>query len=227
MLSPKASADAANPDQQGDVPTQAPACHNGDVAVVVLHPGDLLYVPPLTYHQVESLDSRSISVNVWSHSAPESLLDRVLYGIALPFDGDDPRWSSDAVFRAVKAFEYLEHVLPNNDREEMPSDSSAVAPALRAWHRSRWASFGESTAKWQSDLRAMKIASNLEGKTALGTLRQEKYASRASRVRSVFAEVSARHTQILLWNFADSVITYSLGEVEETGNVVASWIALL
>ena len=184
--------------------------NNGDVAVVVLHPGDVLYLPPLMYHQVESLDPRSISVNVWSFSTTGSLLDKALYGIALPFEDQDPRWGADAVYRAAKAFEYLEHVLP-----------------LRAWHASRWASFGESTAKWQSGLLALKLTTQREGKTAHGVRRREKYAARARRVREVFAGVSTRHARILLWNFADSVITYSLGELEQTGDAIASWVALM
>eukprot|EP00940_MAST-03C_sp_MAST-3C-sp2_P001074 g1074.t1 len=47
------------------VPTARPHHHRQEV---ILSPGDVLYLPPLWFHEVEALSEASISVNVWSAS---------------------------------------------------------------------------------------------------------------------------------------------------------------
>ena len=54
---------------------------------VVLGPGDLLYIPPLWFHEVESL-SVSISVNVWTDSQQTELVERI-FSLPLPLDYTD------------------------------------------------------------------------------------------------------------------------------------------
>ena len=49
---------------------------------VVLEPGDLLYMPPLWFHEVESL-SVSVSVNVWTDSQQTELVERI-FSLPLP-----------------------------------------------------------------------------------------------------------------------------------------------
>ena len=51
---------------------------------VVLQPGDLLYMPPLWFHHVESL-SVSISVNVWTATAQSDIM-KEMFTLSLPFD---------------------------------------------------------------------------------------------------------------------------------------------
>jgi len=51
---------------------------------VVLEPGDLLYMPPLWFHEVES-QSISISVNVWTDSSQTDLMMRI-FSVPLPFE---------------------------------------------------------------------------------------------------------------------------------------------
>lgn len=53
---------------------------------VILEPGDLLYLPPLWFHEVESL-SVSISVNAWTDSHQTELMEKV-FSHPLPLDSD-------------------------------------------------------------------------------------------------------------------------------------------
>ncbi|XP_011403823.1 PREDICTED: uncharacterized protein LOC105312682 [Amphimedon queenslandica] len=55
-----------------------------EVYEVTLEPGDLLYMPPLWFHYVESL-SISISVNVWTDSEQSILMEKA-FGLPLPLD---------------------------------------------------------------------------------------------------------------------------------------------
>eukprot|EP00118_Oscarella_pearsei_P018438 m.188926 g.188926 ORF g.188926 m.188926 type:complete len:289 (+) comp39398_c0_seq3:781-1647(+) len=55
---------------------QFPAVENAESVEVILEPGDLLYLPPLWFHHVESVDV-SISVNVWTDSVQSLVMQRV------------------------------------------------------------------------------------------------------------------------------------------------------
>ena len=55
-----------------------------DALEVILEPGDLLYMPPLWFHEVESLGV-SISVNVWTDSQQSELMEK-LFSLPLPLD---------------------------------------------------------------------------------------------------------------------------------------------
>ena len=57
---------------------------------VVLQPGDLLYMPPLWFHLVESMEL-SISVNVWTDSEQTSLMEEVF---SVPLPTESVRWNS-------------------------------------------------------------------------------------------------------------------------------------
>eukprot|EP00946_MAST-07B_sp_MAST-7B-sp1_P001693 g1693.t1 len=194
--------------------SSSPCQNYRDVESVILQPGDVLYLPPLMYHRVESLDQRSISVNIWSRSEMEIIMDKALYGIALPFDDSDPRWATDDVFRAANALAYLEHVL-------------TTVSTLEEWFAARWSLFGRKTEKWQTGFRAIKLARQSKDTREQAERQRNKFTLRAKQVRSVFKQLSATHARILTWNFADSVITFSLGDnLEQTGDAVASWVDL-
>ncbi|CEO99051.1 JmjC domain-containing protein [Plasmodiophora brassicae] len=55
-----------------------------DRRVVDLHPGQILYLPPLWFHQVEAA-SASISLNVWSQSKAINRLNKV-FSIGIPLE---------------------------------------------------------------------------------------------------------------------------------------------
>ena len=57
---------------------------------VVLEPGDLLYMPPMWFHHVES-KSVSISVNVWTDSYQTAIMEEV-FALTIPINSN---WSSD------------------------------------------------------------------------------------------------------------------------------------
>ncbi len=54
---------------------------------VILEPGELLYIPPLWFHEVES-QSISISVNVWTDSHQTDLMVK-MFSMPLPFESND------------------------------------------------------------------------------------------------------------------------------------------
>lgn len=56
---------------------------------VTLEPGDLLYMPPLWFHHVESM-SVSISVNVWTDSHQTEIMEKI-FALALPVN--EIEWS--------------------------------------------------------------------------------------------------------------------------------------
>lgn len=76
---------------------------------VTLHPGDLLYMPPLWFHHVESL-SVSISVNVWTDSKQTEVMESV-YSLPLPTGG--PEWPTShmrAMATSLLLFSLMESV---------------------------------------------------------------------------------------------------------------------
>ncbi|XP_065182659.1 hypoxia-inducible factor 1-alpha inhibitor-like, partial [Sycon ciliatum] len=70
-----------------------------EILEVVLDPGDLLYIPPLWFHHVESIDT-SISVNVWTDSMQSTT---ALTMFETPIPGSDLISSWDAQQRALAA----------------------------------------------------------------------------------------------------------------------------
>ena len=141
-------------------------------------------------------------------------MDKALFSIALPFDDNDAQWATDEVFRATIALEYLEHVL-------------TIISTLEDWYASRWASFGKTTAKWQADFRASRLARKRKGMRDQVAAQHEKFSSRSNSVRMVFSKLPLVSQRILLWNFADSVITFSLGDsLDQTGDAISSWMTL-
>ena len=110
--------------------------------VATLHPGDLLYLPPLWFHEVESLGV-SISVNVWTDSQQTELVERI-FSLPLPLDYAEPsshkhehaQWRDiweRRVAAAVVILRLLQHVCqhldctsPNTDKFLDPDGNSRV-----------------------------------------------------------------------------------------------------
>lgn len=74
-----------------------PLVQKAQAVEVVLEPGDLLYMPPLWFHHVESLDV-SISVNVWTDSQQTEVMEGI-FSLPLPTERVD--WTSDHTKRVA------------------------------------------------------------------------------------------------------------------------------
>ena len=137
FLHPSHAQAQVNATDEGDV-RKFPLVERTKALEVVLEPGDLLYMPPLWFHEVESL-SVSISVNVWTDSHQTELMEKV-FAHPLPLDPDrrEPshghehaQWNSVHVRRigaAVLIFRLLEQVCryqsctsPEADKFSYPS----------------------------------------------------------------------------------------------------------
>jgi hypothetical protein len=66
---------------------------------VIVEEGQVLFLPPMWFHQVEALD-HSISVNVWSYTDAIRDLDEILY-LPLPFSEN---WSQQKLYNAAKVY---------------------------------------------------------------------------------------------------------------------------
>lgn len=86
--------DAPNVDQ---FPRLSEAAHSG--IEVVVHPGDVLYLPPFWFHQVTSLET-AISVNTWFVSPEIEAMDAA-WAETLPFND---QWSDEAFAVGVRVF---------------------------------------------------------------------------------------------------------------------------
>ena len=81
--------------------------------VVILEPGDLLYMPPLWFHHVEALDV-SISVNVWTDTKQTNIMEQV-FNINIPFNDID--WHGEhlkAIGSSVVFYKLVQSVCTTN-----------------------------------------------------------------------------------------------------------------
>lgn len=136
---------------------QVNASDNGDVerfgmitrveaVEVTLAPGDLLYIPPLWFHEVESL-SVSISVNVWTDSQQTELAERI-FSLSLPlgYDHKSPHKHEHAqwhdareqrIAAAILMFRLLEQVCKHHVCVDSSTDrfyEHINAPKLKDTH---------------------------------------------------------------------------------------------
>ncbi len=81
FLHPSHAQAQVNASDEGDVGRMG-LIQRVEAVEVVLEPGDLLYMPPLWFHEVESL-TVSVSVNVWTDSRQTELVER-LFSLPLP-----------------------------------------------------------------------------------------------------------------------------------------------
>ena len=78
---------------------------------VVLEPGDLLYIPPLWFHEVESMEV-SISVNVWTDSKQTDVVKKI-FSVPLPLTEETIKWTSDntrAIATSLLIYRLLENI---------------------------------------------------------------------------------------------------------------------
>jgi hypothetical protein len=68
----------------GPAAQHPPPQHLLEAMEVVLEPGEVLYIPAMWFHQVETLDELAVSVNVWSQYHPVTLADQLLNDVYLP-----------------------------------------------------------------------------------------------------------------------------------------------
>ena len=141
-------------------------------------------------------------------------MDKAFYDVPLPFDTEDPQWAINDVFRAATTLQYLKHALK-------------TVSSLEEWYASRWALFGQKTEKWHTGFHNLNLARQSQGKQEQIQRQLEKFALRGNFVRETFRRLSTTHTRILMWNYADSVITFTLGDSQEqVADAIASWVAL-
>ncbi len=105
-----------------------PLVAKAEAVEVVLEPGDLLYIPPLWFHHVESMNL-SISVNVWTDSTQTEIMETVF---ALPLPTESVEWTdrrARAVATAVLIYSMLESVCQKQTCVSVYTDSFLEQPA--------------------------------------------------------------------------------------------------
>ena len=91
-----------------------PLVQKAEALEITLQPGDLLYMPPLWFHHVESMEV-SISVNVWTDSQQTEVMERIF---SLPLPIERAAWSSDHTKRVATSlliYSVLENVCQRRD----------------------------------------------------------------------------------------------------------------
>lgn len=79
----------------------------GHVIEAILEEGQVLYIPPFWFHNVESLDAATVSINVWSSSREEDLTHLVLLANAAPFLNDPTttiKWTPPIISMALQVY---------------------------------------------------------------------------------------------------------------------------
>jgi hypothetical protein len=171
--------------------------HINNVQRIVLEPGDALYLPPLTYHQVRSLDTISISINTWSKSMEDRAMDYITYKIPLPFEKE---WVS-SIHRLSGCLMYLKCVLNEYGGLEM-------------WMKNRWSTLVSTSVgrKMSIEYDTFKKGQQVSYQELFSKQRKEKFVKRALTVTKYIQESIMNRKSIqshLLWNFADEAITFS------------------
>ena len=118
-----------------------PLSYHLEAYEVVLNPGDILYMPPLWFHHVESLDV-SISVNVWTDSSQTSIMEKV-FSLSVPHE--EVQWAGDhlkAMAGSVVVYRAVEQVCKVmncpatdkfNDKEEKSFDNGHSYFMYKLW----------------------------------------------------------------------------------------------
>lgn len=72
-------------EDQVKVLSQFPAFEGSKAVTVDVEAGQMLFVPPFWFHQVETTGTESVSVNIWSDAEEYQLINRA-YGLPIPFE---------------------------------------------------------------------------------------------------------------------------------------------
>ena len=92
FLHPSHAQAQVNMSERSEVEELYPLVGSVEAIEVTLEPGDLLYMPPLWFHQVESMDT-SISVNVWTDSKQTEMVEK-MFSVPLPLNDGSLRWKT-------------------------------------------------------------------------------------------------------------------------------------
>jgi hypothetical protein len=115
---------------------------------VIVSPGDVLYLPPFWFHQVESLDT-AISVNTWFASPDVELMDAA-WTESLPFASD---WSDEGFILGIKVFlRDLVQAVIGNPRDSAEEISANVRKFFQELVDSRFKPLYGDSAPIHSDL---------------------------------------------------------------------------
>ena len=170
---------------------------------IVLYPGDVLYLPPLTYHQVRALDPVSISINVWSKSMEDQAMDHISYQIPLPFENE---WTS-SIQRVFGCLLYLSKVLSKHG-------------GLTQWHANRWSRPPTTNRALNYQLHSVfvRFEQSLQQGAAM-SFDVFKFQQRSLKIlaymQSTMGHKPMQYQAQLLWNFADEAITFSCRDCPE------------
>ena len=167
-------------------------------AEILLNPGDALYIPPMTFHEVTAMsgaDNASISVNVWSRSREEEAAEAIGGGsVLLPLDED---WGGELM--AAASLTYLGEVFGSLD-------------AWTAWRESRWLhlELGEDRGA-HDEVGGTLFASRPE----LLSGQRERFKARAGELRSVLSSLvpDTARSRELVFDFADELATFACSKV--------------
>ena len=184
-----------------------------------LHPGDMLYVPPLWSHQVQALTPTSISVSVFTQSREREAVRSQLPGLALPWEAEWP-----ARDRLVAAGEFVAQVLI-----AIYGNETSAAAARRAHLRARFEPLqqlsdaaqegllDEGRAGGGHDADAWKACADDPTGNFRVTLRQQELQRHVARaVPSVVhaledASTNVAVREVLLFNYLEMVAAFVTG----------------
>lgn len=110
FLHPSHAQAQVNLSRRSDSERDFPLVNKVEAVEVVLEPGDLLYMPPLWFHEVESLNV-SISVNVWTDSKQTELVEKI-FSIPLPLSDGRLKWRSEKA-RTIATSLFIHRILEN------------------------------------------------------------------------------------------------------------------
>lgn len=138
---------------------------------VILEPGDLLYLPPLWFHHVESMEV-SISVNVWTDTKQTDTVER-LFGLPLPTNNvkfPSPRHlavaTSILIHKAIVSLCSLRScVAPSQDPSS--SSSSSLGPEVTKMDTTAYFMHRLWRGRYARLMEEKKLPSALEGDAAI------------------------------------------------------------
>ena len=123
FLHPSHAQAQVNTSNQAESESLFPLVHSVEAVEVILQPGDLLYMPPLWFHQVESMEV-SISVNVWTDSKQTELVEK-MFSVPLPLTDKTLKWKggkTKAIATSLLIYRLLESMCKYKDCADVHTD---------------------------------------------------------------------------------------------------------
>ena len=185
-----------------------------DILEVTIGPGEVLYIPPYTFHHVRALGEKgtsppAVSLAVWSSATPEHAAIDAAEAIAVPFEMD---WEAPQRRRAAAAFcwRILQGVSRVSDSKTVPAPRTVVVELLLP--RCGGGSHGDRTTESFSTTCSVADQSL-----------NRKIAKRADAVAAAFARVPARARLLYLLDYVEVVASWAEGS--ETDAALCSFFA--